>query len=546
VPVETTHERQATMPRRDSTDWKSRSNSIFNWWLRDLRIGLRLRLVFACVLVVMITGGTAILWQFRNVRHRIDEILVVEQRATAIMQINNSVLLMMSRLHRAADSYHQREFEEVAREALETLRKDTSGKLAAVREVHPSDADQSVRLENLTAMLDSLPGRVASLIDLARAEDWMALHARLTDQVDRTDELAETLMQETGASISQARVRLFEDIGAAERRVARTLVISSLLSIAVAGLLGFVVTNSITRPLEALDRSALSIARGDFQHELRVRGSDELAHVASAFNRMTRELADLYTRESEARRTAEHLNQTLRRTNDDLSVFAYSASHDLQEPLRGIVLYSQMLKRKFGEGADPEVKEFIGNVVDGATRMSELIKDLLAYLELATGRQSEPAGASSEAAVGTALANLRTAIATNDAKVAYSDLPEVAIEPVHLQQLFQNLIGNAIKYRGEEPPAIQISASRENGSWLFSVRDNGIGVAPQHRTMVFGLFKRLNAKGKFPGTGIGLAICQKIVERYGGKIWIESAPEKGSDFRFTLPCAKVERGSGKN
>ena len=483
----------------------------------------------------MLSGGAVTLWQFRNIRDRVSAVSVAEQRAAAVMRAHSALVMLMSRLHRSADSSQQQKFENDAESLLNDFRVETAGTVAALQQAAPESGRQRSVIDNLSGLLESLPARVASLVDLARAGDWGAVHARLTDQVDHTDEVGEQLMRETSADLSQARNRLFQNIEEAEHRIVQTLLFSSVLGLIVAGVLGMLVTQSITRPLAALDRSALAVSRGDFGHEVPVTGTDELAHVASAFNRMARELADLYEREREARRHAEHLNQTLRHANEDLSVFAYSASHDLQEPLRGIALYSQLLQRKYGEQLDEEAKEFIDHLLYDATRMSELIKDLLAYMEVSGSPHDSVVPVSSEAALGIALANLRAAISANDASVTYGELPAVAVEPIHLQQLFQNLIGNAIKYRSEDPPYIIVSANRQNGKWQFSIRDNGIGVEPEYRRKVFGPFQRLQARSKSPGTGIGLSICQKIVERYGGQIWIESAPEKGSDFRFTLP-----------
>ena len=513
----------------------SRPGSAFAWRLTDLRIGLRLRLAFACVLLLMISGGAFTLWQFRTIRRQVREVSVAEQQVTAVVHVNNSVVMLMSRLHRAADNYQQAQFETEAQRLLETFHAQTAGTIAELRQISPASGRQKLVIDSLSEMLDSLPSRIRSLIDFARAGDWAALHARLTDQVDHTDEVGEELMEEASAGLLQARNRLFENVEAAERGIAWMLAFTSLLSLVVAGVLGVLVTRSITRPLAELDRGALAVSRGDFRHQVAVSGNDELAHVANAFNHMTRELADLYVRESQAREKAERLNRTLRRANEDLSVFAYSASHDLQEPLRNITVYSQLLQRNCGDQLSAEGHEFVSHVVEDAGRMSELIKDLLAYIEVSGGEYSRSEPAFSAAAVEAALANLRTAIEANQAEIECGDLPDIPADPIHLQQLFQNLIGNAIKYRSDEPPRIRISATSHDAFWEFSVRDNGIGIAPEHRQYIFGLFQRLHSANKCPGTGIGLAICQKIVERYGGRIWMEPAPEKGSDFRFTLP-----------
>ncbi len=507
----------------------------FVWRLRDLPIAVRLRLVFACLLLLMMTGGAVALWQFHAIRDRVHEVSLAERRATAVMRVNNSIVMLMSRLHRAAENGQPEHFEAEARRLLQNFQRDTTDTAAALREITPETGRQKLVMDSLESMLDSLPARVDSLIDFARTGDRIALHARLTDQVDHTDEVGEQLMQETAADLFEARNRLFRDIEAAERRAVQALLITSFLSLVAAGVLAVLVTRSITRPLSALDRGALAVARGDFSHQVPVTGTCELAHLASAFNRMTREVADLYARERDARETAERLNQTLRRANDDLSVFAYSASHDLQEPLRTMTIYSQMLQRDYGEQLPPDAREFIEYLVEGAGRMSELIKDLLAYMEVSSGEAGAAPQVPAAAAVEASLSNLRAAVAESAANITYTGLPSVAVKPVHLQQLFQNLIGNAIKYRTEEPPAIRISACELDGYWQFSVKDNGIGIEPQYGEQIFRAFHRLHGRSQYPGTGIGLAICHKIVERYGGQIWLEPRLEKGSDFRFTLP-----------
>jgi light-regulated signal transduction histidine kinase (bacteriophytochrome) len=225
----------------------------------------------------------------------------------------------------------------------------------------------------------------------------------------------------------------------------------------------------------------------------------------------------------------------LRRANQDLEQFAYSASHDLQEPLRSIKIYGELLTRRYGDKLDGQASEFLEYLRSGATRMEVLVRDLLAYTQV--GRLNARAEMTSAGeALSTALANLAGAIQVNGAAVTYEPLPPVRVHNLHLRQLFQNLISNAIKYRSpDRPPSVHVSAERGNGVWVFSVQDNGIGIEARYREHIFGLFKRLHTGDEYSGTGIGLAICQRILERYHGRIWVESDPGQGSVFRFALP-----------
>ncbi|MDQ2843550.1 MAG: PAS domain-containing protein [Acidobacteriota bacterium] len=226
----------------------------------------------------------------------------------------------------------------------------------------------------------------------------------------------------------------------------------------------------------------------------------------------------------------------LRRANQDLEQFAYSASHDLQEPLRNVAIYSQMIQRRCAGVLDEKAQEYLGYVSEGSQRIGTLVEDLLAYTQAASLGENPAEISDTNHALETALANLAMAIEENRATVTHDDLPSLRVKSAHLQQLFQNLISNAIKYRkDDEAPSIRVSVQRDDGFWRFAVQDNGIGIDPQYQVRIFGIFKRLHGRDKYPGTGIGLAICQKIVERYGGRIWVESQLGAGATFRFTLP-----------
>jgi PAS domain S-box-containing protein len=227
--------------------------------------------------------------------------------------------------------------------------------------------------------------------------------------------------------------------------------------------------------------------------------------------------------------------QELRRANDDLEQFAYSVSHDLQEPLRSVSIYSELLIRRCGERLDGEAQELLRYLAEGAARMEALVGDLLEYtrvvkLDVSTDKTD------ANAVLATVLSNLAETIAALDARVISGELPEVRASAVHLQQIFQNLISNALRYRGREHPVVHVEAGQHDGGYaLFSVKDNGIGFEPQYKEQIFGLFKRLHNSTEYPGTGLGLAICRRIIERYRGRIWAESSPGEGSTFYFTLP-----------
>ncbi|HZJ49807.1 MAG TPA: PAS domain S-box protein [Actinomycetota bacterium] len=253
---------------------------------------------------------------------------------------------------------------------------------------------------------------------------------------------------------------------------------------------------------------------------------------------VTAAIRDITARRMSDARLLEKVKE-LNRSNEELEQFAYIASHDLQEPLRMVASYTELLSRRYKGKLDSEADEFIAFAVDGASRMHRLIQDLLSYSLVGT-KETTLLDASSEDAFKKALGHLRGTIEESGAVMTHDPLPTVLADKVQLIQVFQNLVGNAIKYQNPGVPRVHISAAKDwEENWVFSVQDNGLGIDPQYFDRIFGVFQRLHKRDEFAGTGIGLAICKKIVERHGGSIWVESQPEQGSTFRFAL------KGSGR-
>ncbi len=333
------------------------------------------------------------------------------------------------------------------------------------------------------------------------------------------------------------------------QRFGRELASAGIPALAGAGVLATLLARRVSRPVRRMRRAAARIEHGEQGMRLPVTSSDELGQLAESFNRMAAALAERerqlrdYGTELE-RRVAEKTAQLaeraaeLARSNQELERFAYVASHDLQEPLRMVASYTQLLGRRYKGRLDADADDFIAFAVDGASRMQDLINDLLTYSRVGTrAKPFEPTDC--EAAVDRALANLRAAGEECGAVVTRDPLPAVSADASQLVQLFQNLIGNAFKFRTDAAPRVHIGARDDAAAWTFSVRDNGIGIDPRYHDQLFAMFKRLHTRKEYPGTGIGLAICKKIVERHGGRIWVESQPGRGSTFCFTLPKTRV-------
>ncbi len=335
-----------------------------------------------------------------------------------------------------------------------------------------------------------------------------------------------------GASIS------IEDVHIRLRQTMwRSLTIGAVILLLGVGV-ATAMSTTLARPLIRLTEVADAIAHGNMRRAIALNGSVEMKRLARSLASMRdaidaamhdlREHRD-HLEEVVARRTA-----ALERSNEELEQFAYVASHDLREPLRKVKSFSQLFARKFDKLVDDEGRQYLHFMVDGAERMQSLIDDLLTYSR--AGRADEPlAPADLTAVVKTVLGDVDAAIVGAGAEVTVEPLPTLHVNERLIGMVFQNLILNAVKFKRGTPPRVTIGAEHVGGEWIFSVADNGIGIAERYFDRIFQIFQRLHARAEYPGTGIGLAVCKKIVERHGGRIWLKSEPGTGSTFFFSLP-----------
>jgi signal transduction histidine kinase len=291
---------------------------------------------------------------------------------------------------------------------------------------------------------------------------------------------------------------------------------------------------TVIRPLHRLAAEARQVAEGDFGHEVSLAGPREVTDLAVDVNTMRERILDELAATRQANTVLQEHAEELERSNSELEQFAYIASHDLQEPLRKVASFTQLLQRRYAGQLDARADQYIEFAADGAKRMQALINDLLQYSRV--GRSArEPSLVSSDAALAQARNNLATAMEETGATVETGHLPLVLAELPLLTAVFQNLLSNALKFSGGKPPRIVITCTRDEPFWLFSFADNGIGIGPEYADRIFVIFQRLHERTAYPGTGIGLAMTRKIIEYFGGRIWLDTSYTDGSRFLFTLP-----------
>jgi signal transduction histidine kinase len=414
-------------------------------------------------------------------------------------------------------------------------------------------AAETAAVSQLRALIPQLPG--ASVADftqaLTQASDWRARYAEPTiKQIQDSGKPAvgpdilagkaefdalRVKLNGFDSGVSVARQQALNSLnGAATELHVALLVIAIGLAAVVAGLATVLRVTAI-RPVHVLAAEARRVADGDFGHEVAQTGPREIRGLAADVNTMrVRILRELSTVREANEALAEHAAE-LQRSNGELEQFAYVASHDLQEPLRKVTSFCQLLQRRYGGQLDDRADQYIAFAVDGAQRMQVLINDLLAFSRVGRSTQ-ELRPVACDAALAAAKANLSAQIDEAGAVIEAGPLPVVRAQPTLMTVVFQNLLANALKFKGEQAPHILVTAERDGAFWALSVTDNGIGIEPQYADRVFLIFQRLHDRATYPGTGIGLAMCRKIVDYFGGRIWLDTGHTGGASFRFTLPA----------
>lgn len=410
--------------------------------------------------------------------------------------------------------------------------------------------------ERLRPLVRDLPDVAATLDTLTReTERWRAEYAepniRQFEETGKEGSLAggaERFAPVRGAlNTLGLRLDTARADGRAALQSAADYVVQVCLGIAVTLLVVFLAATlalrqAVVGPIARLAGGVRRVADGDFQHEVRVTGGPkEVIELSGDVDQMRRRIVTDLAAQREVNAELDERTEDLARSNAELEQFAYVASHDLQEPLRKVASFCQLLERRYKGQLDERADQYIGFAVDGAKRMQVLINDLLAFSRV--GRHPSPQ-VEIECAdlVEQAKGNLAELVEESGAKIEVGPLPTVVGERALLAGVFQNLIGNAVKFRGEDPPSVRIDAVRQGDDWEFSVSDNGIGIAPEYAERVFVIFQRLHAKEAYEGTGIGLAMCRKIIEYHGGRIWVDTDDgASGTTVRFTLPAHEPEQ-----
>ncbi|MEX5633101.1 ATP-binding protein [Parafrankia sp. FMc2] len=430
---------------------------------------------------------------------------------------------------------------------LEPYRLGVAEQDRAVRELRQlltADGERTAALDALLTRADSWHERYADPIVAAPSGRPVPLATAQAGAGKAAFDALRAASITLNRQLTEARVQARADLVAV--RTLRNWTFAAIAAvILVVAVLAFVgLRRAVSGPLARLAGDAERVTAGSFDHPIRSGGPADIQTVAWAVDLMRSRLAEAYTTSEQARLKVDRQADELRRSNTDLEQFAYVASHDLQEPLRKVTSFCQLLQRRYAGQLDERGDQYIGFIVDGATRMQRLIQDLLAFSR--AGRADQPAETVElEQVYDRATDSLALTVQEAGAELSHDVLPAVIGHPSHLEMLLTNLLGNAVKFRHpDRAPVIHVGAVRAGDQWQISVTDNGIGIDPQYSDRVFVIFQRLHARDEFPGTGIGLALCKKIIEYHGGRIWLDTEYSGGTRVVFTLNAAGPAAAAG--
>ncbi|MEU6478007.1 ATP-binding protein [Streptomyces sp. NPDC047017] len=409
--------------------------------------------------------------------------------------------------------------------------------LGRLRPLVKDDAPARADLAEVEKLAGHWQERIARPIAQAPAGDAVKIAtARVTEGKTTFDALRRAMSRQQD-HLQSERAATTHRLRQSETLRNWMFAVIALVIVLVAAVIFEGLRRGVTGPLSRLSSSARDVAQGRFDRSITVSGPADLRMLASDVESMRRRLVEELQFSEASRRMLDEQAEDLKRSNTELEQFAYVASHDLQEPLRKVSSFTQLLQRRYGGQLDAKADQYIAFAVDGANRMQSLINDLLAFSRV--GRVlNDHQTVDLEGVMSRSLDNLSVAVEETGAAITHDALPTVVGDATQLGMLWQNLLSNAIKFRSpDRPPHIHISAAREDGMWEFAVSDNGIGIAPEFQEKVFVLFQRLHTKDAYPGTGIGLAMCKKVVEFHGGRISIDPDYARGTRVMFTLPVA---------
>ncbi|MFI2645346.1 ATP-binding protein [Streptomyces sp. NPDC018610] len=504
-------------------------NGMFSQWTtrRWLRVGV------ATTLLVLAVVGSLGGWAMWRTSQITDEL--VSRRSPALIdaiRVQEALVNQETGIRGYGLSGHA--------DFLQPYAQGVADERAALRRLHSlTDGDARTRAD--LAEVERLSGawqeRIARPIASAPAKQAVELATQRATEGKNIFDSLRGAMGRQQSHLESERTAAGHDLRRAETLRNWMFSVIAGVILLVAFLVSEGLRRGITGPLGRLGSAARDVAEGRFDRSLPGTGPADLRRLASDVESMRRRLVEELQFSEDSRGLLDEQAADLKRSNAELEQFAYVASHDLQEPLRKVSSFTQLLQRRYGGQLDDRADQYIGFAVDGANRMQVLINDLLAFSRV--GRvHNDHQTVDLEQVLARSLDNLSVAIEESGAEITHGPLPDVVGDTTQLSMLWQNLLSNAVKFRSpDRPPRIRISAVRQDGQWEFAVVDNGIGIAPEFQEKVFILFQRLHTKDAYPGTGIGLAMCKKVVEFHGGTIAIDPGHEPGTRVVFTLPAA---------